>query len=107
MPTNDVQQLSDEDLEDIQRLAKDADIPEKVTEQAEVELDLRRKRELFELQENFIKTLQQRLSKAFRILKYIDDKPTKSVIIAGIIAVLIGVTINVISEFLIVLFGLK
>ena len=100
-----MENLTDRELEDIIRRAENIHRSGSRHEKAQIELDIRRKRKLYELQENIYSTIKSRLDRIIKLLEFISKKPLKSLLIAATIAIGIGVLINVISKALIALFN--
>ena len=98
---------TDEQLENIIRKAENTHVGGSQFERASIELDIRRKRRLFEQQEKIISTLQSKLDNIIHVLSLINKKPLLAVIIAGSGAISVGVLVNVFSELLLKLFRLK
>jgi hypothetical protein len=93
----DIKNVSDSELEDIVRRAENSHVSGSQFEMAQIELDIRRKRRLFEQQEKIFDTLQSKLDKIIHILTYINKRPLVAVFLAGVGAIIIGVAINVLS----------
>jgi enoyl-[acyl-carrier-protein] reductase (NADH) len=93
----DLKNATDEQLEEIVRKAENSHNSGSQFEMAQIELDIRRKRKLFELQEKIFNTLQSRLDMIIHILTYINKQPLVAVLLAGLWAIIIGILINVIS----------
>ncbi|OGH19830.1 MAG: hypothetical protein A3D74_00980 [Candidatus Levybacteria bacterium RIFCSPHIGHO2_02_FULL_37_13] len=102
----DIKNASDEELEEIVRRAENTHVSGSQFERAQIELDIRRKRKLFEQQEKIFTTVQSRLDKIIHILTYINKQPLVAVLLAGAGTVLIGVLISVISAYFQKLFGI-
>lgn len=96
----DIKNATDEELEEIVRRAENSHVSGSQFERAQIELDIRRKRRLFEQQEKIFTTVQSRLDRIIHILTYINKQPFVAVLLAGAGAILIGVLINVISAYL-------
>ncbi len=92
--------LSDEQLEDIVRRAENTHVSGSQFEKAKLELEIRRNRKIFELQNHLLTTLQEKLDKIASILRSIGRRPIKSVLLASIGAILIGVAISLFSAYL-------
>lgn len=102
----DLENTTDEELEKIIRKAENQHVGGSQFNRAQLELEIRRKRRLFEQQEKILATLQSRLDKIIHILSYINKQPLISALIAGLGAIIIGVLINIISTYLQVKLGL-
>ncbi len=102
----EIKTASDKDLEDIVRKAENTHISGSQFEMAQIELEIRRRRRLFEQQEKIFDTLQSKLDKIIHILAYINKKPLVAILLAGLGAVIIGVLVNVTSAYLQRLLGL-
>ncbi len=107
-----IKEASDEQLEEIMRKTENPHSAGSQFQKAEIELDIRRKTRLFEqqekifkLQETMLATIQSKLDGIIKAIQYISRKPIKTLLIAGLGAILIGVAINFISIFLTKLFG--
>jgi len=101
-----MKELSDKQLEDIIRKAENTHVSGSQFEKAQIELEIRRKRRLFEQQERVLNALQSRLDKIIRILSYINNKPLTAILLAGLGAITIGVLVNIISAYLQKILGL-
>lgn len=95
-----IKEASDEELEDIIRKAENTHSAGSQFQKANIELDIRRKRKLFELQEKMLRTLQMQLKRIVALLEYINKKPLKAALVAGTIAIIIGVLISFLSELI-------
>ncbi|RJR28299.1 hypothetical protein C4564_05740 [Candidatus Microgenomates bacterium] len=102
----EMENLTDKQLEDIVRKAENTHVSGSQFEKAQIELEIRRKRRLFEQQEKIFKTLQTRLDKIIQILTYINNKPFVAILSAGLGAIIVGVLINLASAYFQSLFGL-
>lgn len=91
---------SDEQLEAIIRKAENTHISGSQFERANIELEIRRKKELFDLQKNAITTIKTKLDGIINVLTKIIDKPLLAIAVAGAGAVLIGVLINIATSVL-------
>ena len=95
-----MRELSDEQLEDIVRRAENTHVSGSAFEKAKIELEIRRNRKIFELQDHLLTTLQEKLDKIASILRSIRKRPIKSVLLASIGAIIIGVAISLLSAYL-------
>lgn len=102
----EMENLTDKQIEDIVRKAENTHVSGSQFEKAQIELEIRRKRRLFEQQEKIFKTLQTRLDKIIQILTYINNKPFVVILLAGLGAIIVGVLINLVSAYFQSLFGL-
>lgn len=106
MESLDFKKASDEDLESIVRKAENSHISGSQFEKAKLELEIRRNRKIFEAQDHLLTTLQDRLDKIASTLRSIGQRPIKSALLASAGAIVIGVTISVLSAYLQKVFGL-
>lgn len=104
MPEVNITSASDEELEDVIRRVENTHVSGSLHERATIELDIRRKRKLYELQKNILTTFKTRLDRIIKLLEYIGKKPLRAVVIAALVAVGIGVLISLLSEILLTLF---
>jgi len=95
-----IKNASDADLEDVLRKAENTHISGSQFEKAKIELKIRRERELFELQKDILTSIQSRLDRIIRLLEFINNKPLWAILWASALAILIGVTVNVISHWI-------
>lgn len=100
-----IQQATDEELEAILRRAENTHVSGSQYERAQIELEIRRKRKLFEIQEKMILTLQSKMDNIINVISYISKKPLIVVLLTSVGATIIGVFINVVSAFIINRFG--
>lgn len=107
-----IKEATDEQLEEIMGRAENTHVSGSQFEKAKIELDIRRKRRLFEqqekvfeLQERMLTNIQSKLDGIIKAIQYISRKPIKALLIAGLGAILIGVTINLTSTLLTKIFG--
>ena len=102
----DIEKASDEELENIVRADADTKAEESRFHRAAIELDIRRAKKLFEQQEKLYSNIQAQLNKFTHIVRYVSNKPFRSILIAGLTAVLLGVIIEVIAVWVELKLGL-
>ena len=101
-----IKEAKDEELEAILRKAENTHVSGSQYERAQIELELRRKRKLFEIQEQMLLTLKSKLDKIIYVISVINKRPLAIALLAGLGAILIGVIVNVVSSFITYKFGL-
>jgi ElaB/YqjD/DUF883 family membrane-anchored ribosome-binding protein len=104
---DDLKSASDEELESIIRRATNTRVDGSQFQRASIELELRRNRRIFEQQERLYSTVQSKANRIIRLLNRIGRKPFYSAVIAAIVAIFIGVSVNLLSAWLEKVLGLN
>ncbi|HKX73149.1 MAG TPA: hypothetical protein VJM32_04015 [Candidatus Saccharimonadales bacterium] len=103
----DMQNATDQELEDVIRRVTNTHVDGSQFQRASLELDIRRKRRLFEQQEKLYDTVQTKADKIIHLLSHVTKKPITSALVAALVAIAIGVTVNITSAWLQKLLGLN
>jgi hypothetical protein len=102
-----IKNASDEELEEILRLALNTHVDGSEFQRAQIELDIRRKRKLYELQEKTYSAIKIKVDEIIRLLNQISKKPKTTLFLAASGAIAIGVLINLFSTIILRFLGFK
>lgn len=99
MSNTSVKELSDKELLEIILRDENSNVPGSLYEKATIEYSTRNKKKEQRNQEQLLKVINEGLEKIIKLLEFIAKKPKLAAFFAVVIAITIGVAINVATEF--------
>lgn len=96
----DVKKLSDSELLEIILKDENPNVPGSLHQKAVIEYSLRKDKKEREHQEQLLSVTQEGLNRIVNLLEFIVKKPKLAALYAALLAIFIGVSINVITELI-------